>query len=70
MDELLEALDKADDFTPRRRLMRAVEVLEGIGTDEAVRALEKIHDEMPGSWLKRDVQASLQRLKNRPTAVP
>jgi RNA polymerase sigma factor (sigma-70 family) len=47
------------------RGLRAVEVLEGIGTDEARRLLERLAKEVPAPRLVREVKAALDRLAKR-----
>jgi Anaphase-promoting complex subunit 4 WD40 domain/WD domain, G-beta repeat len=44
------------------RLLRAVEVLEGIGSPEARRVLKRIADGDPGALLTREAKAALNRL--------
>jgi HEAT repeat protein len=46
-----------------RRMRRAVEVLERIGTAEARRVLATLAKGAPGAWLTLDAKAALQRLK-------
>src|SRR5207249_411613 len=50
---------------PLLRGLRSVEVLEGIGTDEARRLLEKVAQEAPSPRLVRDAKAALERLARR-----
>jgi dipeptidyl aminopeptidase/acylaminoacyl peptidase len=47
------------------RVLRAVEVLEHCGTEEARQALRKLGDGPAGSRLTREAQASLRRLEHR-----
>jgi hypothetical protein len=65
LTELLEQLEPPNAFIKRRRLLRAVEVLESIGTTEARGVLERIEKETPGTWLKLEVRAALKRLSSR-----
>jgi hypothetical protein len=50
----------------RLRTVRALEVLEYIGTPEAARLLQELADGSPEAWLTREAKASLERLKRRP----
>src|SRR5262249_9362645 len=52
------------------RGLRAVEVLERIGTPEARHALEVMAGEAAGGWLMREARASLERLGKRAAASP
>jgi hypothetical protein len=50
--------------------LRAVEVLERIGTREAEHLLKKLAKGAPEARLTREAKASLQRLAKRPAARP
>jgi RNA polymerase sigma factor (sigma-70 family) len=52
------------------RHLRAVEVLERIGSDEARKVLETLTKGVPEARLTREAQATLQRLARRPPAMP
>jgi RNA polymerase sigma factor (sigma-70 family) len=52
------------------RQVRAVEILEHIGTAEARQVLQTLADGMPDARLTREARASLQRLTNRRAAAP
>jgi hypothetical protein len=59
--QLLDALDAPADGE-RLRLLRAVEVLEGVGTPEARRVLKRLAAGEPKALLTREAQATLRRL--------
>jgi hypothetical protein len=59
--ELLDALD-APPAGDRLRIIRAVEVLETIGSPEACRVLKRLADGDPGALLTREAKAALDRL--------
>jgi WD40 repeat protein len=61
IQELLDALD-APLAGDRLRLVRAVEVLESIGSLDARRALKRLAGGDPGSLLTRQARAALERL--------
>jgi WD40 repeat protein len=52
------------------RLLRAVEVLEHIGTAEARTALAQLAKEASGTWLEREAKASVERLVRRDRRQP
>jgi WD40 repeat protein len=59
-------LKRGESRTPEQlRQTRAIEVLEGIGTPESVRLLERLAGGAPGMHLTRLAQESLMRLKPR-----
>jgi WD40 repeat protein len=59
---LERVLDAVDASEPERlRQVRAVEVLEGIGTPDAWRVLNQLAGGAPGARLTREAQSSLQR---------
>jgi hypothetical protein len=59
--ELLDALDSPADGE-RLQLLRAVEVLEAIGTPEARRVLKRLAGGEPKAMLTREAKAALERL--------
>jgi WD40 repeat protein len=61
----LERLEKAEDPSARRRLLRVVETLEMIGTQESRRELQRLAEEAQVKWLKQEAEAALVRLKGR-----
>jgi hypothetical protein len=66
LELLLEKLKESALSPDRLRQLRAVEVLEHIGTPEARRLLETL----AGGALAPDAKAALQRLARRPAATP
>ena len=65
LSRLLEQFDRGPIPTDRLRELRSLEVLEGIGTDEARRLLEKVAKEAPSPRLVREAKAALERLNRR-----
>src|SRR5262249_30004418 len=65
LEQLQDGLEPPDAFVKRRRALPAIEVLEAVGTPEARRALEQIHEAAPGSWLRKEAKAALERLARR-----
>jgi WD40 repeat protein len=65
-ERLLRRLEESVPSPGRLEALRAVEVLEQIGTASARRSLEVIAREAPGSRLQEEARASLQRLAGRP----
>src|SRR5689334_18736103 len=64
---LEQLLSDLKDSSPRRRpLLRALEVLESIGTPEARQLLKELAGGAPDTWLTRDAQAALKCLAKRP----
>jgi RNA polymerase sigma factor (sigma-70 family) len=68
IEQLLETLD--DSPTEQIYKVRAVEVLEQIGSPEARRLLESLASGVPEARLTREAKASLQRLTHKPAVVP
>ena len=54
----------------RLRALRAVEVLENLGTPEAQRLLERLATGAPEAGLTQEAKASLERLARRPAPSP
>jgi len=50
--------------------LRAVQVLEQVGTPEAEEVLKKVAKEAGEVWLRQEAQASLDCLAHRPQARP
>ena len=69
-EEILARLSKAEPTGEALRALRAIEVLEHIGTPEASRVLETLAKGAPEARLTRDAKASLGRLARRPLAKP
>ncbi len=64
---LEQLLSDLKDNSPRRLpLLRALEVLESIGTPEARQLLKELAGGDPDTWLTRDAQAALKCLAKRP----
>jgi hypothetical protein len=62
VDRLLQRLESAPVVAERRRLERAVEILEHIGSAEARRLLGELAAGAPQAWLTRAAQGALTRL--------
>jgi WD40 repeat protein len=69
IEAILDALNGAPSGEALRHL-RAVEVLELIGTDEARRVVETLANGAPEARLTREAQVTLQRLTRRPATMP
>jgi RNA polymerase sigma factor (sigma-70 family) len=63
VQDLLEKLGGTPASPARLRFLRALEVLEQVGTPEAVRVLEALSRGSPGAWLTGEARASLRRVK-------
>jgi WD40 repeat protein len=68
LEQLLDKLDNGKGFSTRRRVVRAVEALEHIGTLEAARVLASIAKDAPETWVREDAKAALGRVEKWPTA--
>jgi hypothetical protein len=69
VQELLEPLDRL--LSPQQLyVLRAVEVLERIGSPEARRLMEALAEGIPEAHLTREAKASLHRLAGKPAAMP
>ncbi len=66
MSLLLEALDEEPPSPRAVRMIRALQVLEGIGTPEARRVIEDLSCGDPKAHRTREAKASLERLARRP----
>jgi RNA polymerase sigma factor (sigma-70 family) len=62
---VLTKLDQGSVSANSLRLLRGLEALEGMGTPEARKALEKLADGPADSWLTQEAKASLARLAKR-----
>jgi hypothetical protein len=70
LDSLIE-MQEGEEWKPsaeRRRIRRALEVLERAGTAEARRVLTTLASGAPGAWLTLDAKAALERLAQRTEA--
>jgi hypothetical protein len=70
VERLLERLRGPVPPGQRLQALRAVEVLEHIGTPEARQLLEPLGQGAPAARLTQEAKASLERLKKRSTASP
>jgi WD40 repeat protein len=62
IDQMLERLGSPGTKREDLRVLRALEVLERVGTPSAVRILRGLADGAPGTWIGKDAGASLRRL--------
>jgi hypothetical protein len=65
VEQLLRKVHRSDDesgFSSRLQLLRAIEVLEHIGTPEARKLLARLAQGLPTLWGKREAKAALERL--------
>jgi WD40 repeat protein len=67
IERLLERVAAEREAPPpdRLRMLRALELLERIGTPEARQLLQQLAEGAPAAWLTREAKASLQRLARR-----
>jgi WD40 repeat protein len=63
LEDLLEKATSAEQSRERLRLLRAIEVLEGIGTPEAVAVLRTLAKGLPGERETVEARAALDRLE-------
>ncbi len=70
IEGLLRQLNSTPGSPERLRALRAVEVLEALGTPEARRVLEGLTDGDPEAPLTVEARASLERLARRPVTRP
>jgi HEAT repeat protein len=70
LEALLPPLDGGRFSPEHRRLLRAVEVLEDMGTPEAERLLKRVAKESPEADLSLAAEAALKRLATPPAARP
>jgi WD40 repeat protein len=70
VEQLLEKLEAPGTPPELWRPLRAVEVLERIGTAEARRVLEALGEGDPDSPITREANASVRRLAHPPTGTP
>lgn len=66
LERLLDNAIKAPLPTPLVQQLRALEVLESIGTKEASQVLDSLTAGDPDAWLTQEAKAALLRLENRP----
>src|SRR5262249_31949247 len=65
---LVEQVQKQTFSTEQLRVLRALEVLEHIGTSQAQQVLKGVAGGTPESRLSQEAKASLERLENRSKA--
>jgi WD40 repeat protein len=69
-EQILEKVTVPTLSTEQLRLMRALEVLEQVGSGEARQVLETLAKGAPGALATREAQAALDRLARRASAKP
>jgi WD40 repeat protein len=69
VERLLKRLREPVSSPDSLRALRAVEVLEQVGSAEARQLLEALSREAPEAWLKQEAKAALERLARRPAAT-
>jgi hypothetical protein len=67
---LLESLESPVRSPECLRALRAVQVLESVGNEEARRLLKALAEGTPEARLTQEAKASLERLARRPLAAP
>jgi WD40 repeat protein len=70
LEKILKKLDTLPWDEEIMRSLRAVQVLEQIGTPEALQVLEALAAGTPGAGLTKEARAALDRLKNRLRGAP
>ncbi|HYV38778.1 MAG TPA: WD40 repeat domain-containing protein [Gemmataceae bacterium] len=65
LQKLLDSLDKRPASSEELRYVRALQVLERIGTTEARAVLTALAGGAPGSWLTQQAQLAVKRLESR-----
>src|SRR5262249_52125587 len=70
VQELLKRLEGRGEDPQERRLIRAIEVLERLGTLEARRLLDGLQKDTTLSEAAREAKASLERLSRRKAPTP
>jgi hypothetical protein len=70
LTDLLDRIPRPETRPQQLRDLRAIEVLERIGTAEARQVLGRIAEGAPEARLTREAKASLDRLAKRPAAGP
>jgi hypothetical protein len=62
VQDLVKALEEKEDIPERHLLLRAIEVLELLGTPDACQLLGKLEQEATVADVAQEAKASLQRL--------
>jgi HEAT repeat protein len=70
LDELLQNLDGPVPSPAQLRILRAVQVLELIGSADACKLLEKLAQGIPEARLTQEAKAARERLAKRLAAAP
>jgi hypothetical protein len=70
IQQLLDRLEGPMVHPEHLRRLRAVEVLEGVGTPEAGAVLRRLAGGVPGARPTREARAALQRLERRRKELP
>jgi hypothetical protein len=70
LEEILDKLESGERTAEELRTLRAVEVLELIGSSEARQVLRELSQGPADAWLTQEAKAALARLAARPTASP
>jgi WD40 repeat protein len=70
LERLLARLEKQEPAADYLHRIRALEVLEQLGTAKARQALADLAKEPADTWLRRQAQASLHRVEKVPVAAP
>jgi RNA polymerase sigma factor (sigma-70 family) len=70
LERVLAPLREQDPPGDVLQTVRAVEVLEEVGTPEAEDVLKKVAQDAAEDWLRREARAALDRLAHRPAARP
>jgi hypothetical protein len=61
-----QILEEPRSLSPERvQHLRALEVLERIGTNESRQTVQKLASGAPGAWLTQEAQAMLRRLASK-----
>ncbi|HEY7155306.1 MAG TPA: sigma-70 family RNA polymerase sigma factor [Gemmataceae bacterium] len=70
LEPILDKLESGARTTEELRILRAIEVLEWIGSPEARRLLEELARDSPDDWLTWEAKASLERLARHSATNP
>jgi dipeptidyl aminopeptidase/acylaminoacyl peptidase len=65
LQKLLESWERRPASVEERRAVRAVQVLERVGSKEARAVLARLADGAPGAWLTQQARLALKRLEGR-----
>jgi RNA polymerase sigma factor (sigma-70 family) len=70
LEQILDKLESSARTTEELRILRAVEVLERIGSSDARRFLEDLARGSPDDWLAQEARAALERLSRCSATKP